>query len=123
MPEFGPMRMIDIMPVHVREWVTGQKAQGVSPATMAKNKVILSAIFTTALNDQVTVLHPCKGVKTRPVPLKPRTIITPEQFAELYRVLPDAQSQLLVETAIESGLRWGELTELRVLDSSSLPGC
>jgi integrase len=31
-------------------------------------------------------------------------------------VLPDAQSRLLVETAIESGLRWGELTELRVLD-------
>jgi integrase len=116
MPDFGPMRMIDIMPVHVREWVTGQKARGVSPATIAKNKVILSAIFTTALNDQMTVLHPCKGVKTPPVPVKPRTIITPEQFAELYRVLPDAQSRLLVETAIESGLRWGELTELRVLD-------
>jgi integrase len=27
-----------------------------------------------------------------------------------------AQSRLLVETAIESGLRWGELTELRVCD-------
>ena len=68
MPDFGSMRMIDIMPVHVREWVTGLKAQGVSPATIAKNKVILSAIFTTALNDQVTLLHPCKGVKTPPVP-------------------------------------------------------
>ncbi len=75
MPDFGPMRMIDIMPVHVRERVTGQKTQGVSPATIAKNKVILSAIFTTALNDQVTVLHPCKGVKIPPVPVKPRTII------------------------------------------------
>jgi integrase len=30
--------------------------------------------------------------------------------------LPDAQSKLLVETAVESGLRWGELTELRVRD-------
>jgi integrase len=74
------------------------------------------AIFTTATNDQVTVLHPCKGVKTPPAPLKLRTIITPEQFAELYRVLPDAQSRLIVETATESGLRWGELTELRVCD-------
>jgi integrase len=30
--------------------------------------------------------------------------------------LPDADAQLLVETAIESGLRWGELAELRVRD-------
>jgi hypothetical protein len=28
MPEFGPMRMIDVLPEHVREWVTGQKARG-----------------------------------------------------------------------------------------------
>lgn len=30
--------------------------------------------------------------------------------------LPDAEARLLVETAIESGLRWGELSELRVGD-------
>jgi integrase len=116
MPEFGTMRMMDILPMHVREWVTGQKNLGLSPATIAGNKVILSAIFTTALNDQVTVLHPCKGVKIPPVPVKPRTIITPEQFAEVYAAIPDAQFQLLVETAIETGLRWGELTELRGRD-------
>jgi hypothetical protein len=63
----------------------------------------------------VTVLHPRKSFKTPPVPVKSRTIITPERFAKLYPVLPDVQSQL-VEMAIESGLRWGELTELRVLD-------
>jgi integrase len=116
MPEFGPMRMIDIMPEHVRQWVTGLKAAEVGAATIAANKVILSAIFTTALNDQVTFLHPCKGVKTPPVPIRPRTIIAPAQFGELYETLPDADCRLLVETAIESGLRWGELTELRVRD-------
>jgi len=115
MPEFGAMRMIDIMPEHVREWLTRLKAAKVSPANIAANKVILSAIFTTALNDQVTFLHPCKGVKTPPVPVKPRTIITPEQFATLYDALPEA-FRLLVETDIETGLRWGELTELRVRD-------
>jgi hypothetical protein len=25
---------------------------------------VLSAIFTTVLNDQITFLHPCMGVKT-----------------------------------------------------------
>src|SRR5258708_29636865 len=28
----------------------------------------------------------------------------------------DADTQLLIETAIESGMRWGELTEVRVRD-------
>jgi integrase len=56
------------------------------------------------------------GVKIPTVPATPRTIITPEQFDAIYGALPDADAQLLVETAIESGLRWGELTELRVSD-------
>ncbi|WP_062357611.1 phage integrase N-terminal SAM-like domain-containing protein [Herbidospora yilanensis] len=51
-PEFGTMRMIDILPEHVRAWVARMKKNGVSPATIKYAKVLLSAIFTTALNDQ-----------------------------------------------------------------------
>jgi hypothetical protein len=59
----------EIMASHVREWVTDLQAKGVSPATIQKVRFILSAIFTTALND-VTYLHPCKGVRTPTVPKK-----------------------------------------------------
>lgn len=116
MPEFGGMRMMDILPEHVRSWIRRMKKDGVSAATIRYNKVVLSAIFTTALNDQVAYIHPCKGVRSPTVPEKPLEIITPEQFDDLYRRLPDADSKLLVETAIETGLRWGELAELRVRD-------
>ena len=34
----------------------------------------------------------------------------------VYECLPDAQCRLLAETAVESGLRWGELPELLVRD-------
>ncbi len=61
MPTFGPMRMIDVLPSHVREWVADLSAAGVTPATIRHNKIVLGAIFTTALNDQVTLLHPCRG--------------------------------------------------------------
>lgn len=113
---FGRMRMAEILPAHVREWVTDLQARGLSPTTIRLNKSILSAIFTTALHDQVTVLHPCKGVKTPTVPSKPLRIVTPDEFDTLYSHLPDDMSRLLVETGIDSGLRWGELTELRVKD-------
>lgn len=87
-----------------------------TPAALRLNKTILSSIFTTALNDQVTMLHPCKGVRTPPVASKPLRIVTPEDFDTFYGHLPDQTSQLLAETAIESGMRWGELAELRPRD-------
>jgi integrase len=115
LPWFGPMRMNEIMPSHVREWISRLQAEGVTPVTIKKLKFVLSAVFTTALGD-VILVHPCKGVKTPTVPRKPLQIITPEQFDAIYEALPDADSQLLIETDVESGLRWGELTELRVRD-------
>jgi integrase len=116
LPWFGPMRMNQIMPADVREWVTHLTNSGVRPPTIRALKCILSAIFTTALNDQLTFLHPCKGVKSPTVPPVLLTIVTPEQFDALYQALPSVGAQLLVETAIESGLRWGELAELRPHD-------
>jgi integrase len=116
MPEFGSVRMIDILPAQVRSWVTRLSDDGVSPSTIAASKTILSAIFTTALNDQVVFLHPCRGVKTPPVAKKPRVIVTPEQFETIYEAIGSNQDRLLVETAIETGLRWGELVELHPAD-------
>ncbi|MGH3696685.1 MAG: tyrosine-type recombinase/integrase [Pseudonocardiaceae bacterium] len=116
LPTFGRMRMIDVLPEHVREWVATLQASGVTPVTIKSIKIVLSAVFTTAFNDQVTFIHPCKGVKSPTVARKPTVIITPEQFNVVYQALPDVAAQLLVETDIESGLRWGELTELRIKD-------
>jgi integrase len=120
LPEFGPMRMIDILPEHVREWITKMQAKGASAWTIQYCKYsILNSIFTTAvLEDRVITFHPSRGVRTPTAPSTPRQIITPEQFDAIYQALSDADVQLLVETAVESGLRWGELTELRVRDLS-----
>ena len=66
--------------------------------------------------------HPSHRVATDPVPRKPRRILTAPQFDALYAALPDSDAQLLVETAIETGLRWGELTELRAADTDAAAG-
>ena len=114
---FGPMKMRDIGSEQVREWITALKARGVTPRRIEYCKTsVLNAIFTTAIEDGVIMMHPSHHVPTDPVPEKPRTIITPQQFDVLYHALPCPDARLLVETDIESGLRWGELTELRVKD-------
>jgi integrase len=117
LPELGPRRMAEILPEHIREWITRLQREGASAWTIQYCKSsVLSSVFTTALNDQVTYIHPCRGVRIPTVPATVRTIVTPEQFDEIYDALPDADTRLLVETAIESGLRWGELAELRPKD-------
>jgi integrase len=93
-----------------------------SPAGIRHNKIILSAIFTTALNDFMIVLHPCRGVKAPTVPVKEYRIPTPEEFELLQSTLPSPVARLLVEVAIGSGLRWGELIELRPRDLHWLSG-
>ena len=90
MPWFGPMRMNQIMPADVREWVTHLTKAGIRPSNLRTLKSILSAVFTTALNDQVTFLHPCKGVRTPTVPPVQLTVVTSEQFDALYQALPAA---------------------------------
>ena len=52
-------------------------------------------------------------MKTTPVPVKGYRILTPEEFDRLHAALPSPAARLLVET----GLRWGELTELRLRDA------
>jgi integrase len=115
LPWFGSMRMIEVMPSDVREWITHLQNEKASAHVIRYCKTILSAIFTTALND-VVHLHPVRGVKSPPIAKKPRSIVTPEQFDNLYSALPSETMKLLAETDIESGLRWGELTELRPRD-------
>lgn len=116
LPTFAEFRMVDILPADVREWVAKLQVGGVNPPTIRYAMTVLSAIFTTALNDQITFLHPCMGVKTPTVATKRRRIITPDQFGALYDAIPTRELQLLVETDVETGLRWGELIELRKKD-------
>jgi len=61
LPWFGPMRMNEIMPAHVREWVTGLQAKGVSPASIQKGAV-----------HPERDLHRCTGRRDLPAPLQGR---------------------------------------------------
>jgi len=117
LPELGSLRIGDVLPLDLREWIKRlQETPGVNPPTIVKCKLIVDAIFTTAVNDQIVPFHPGKGVKTPPVATRPRRIIAAPDYERIHDALPDDLLRLLVETDVESGLRWGELTELRMKD-------
>lgn len=110
------MRMNEILPDHVRDFLRRLQTDGASAHTLARCKTVLSAIFTTALNDQVIYFHPCTGVKVPSAPKRPLRILPPTEFNAIIESLSSETWKLLVELALESGVRWGELTELRPCD-------
>jgi site-specific recombinase XerD len=116
---FGDLPMIDIYTTDVKEWLTGLKRVGVQTTTRKRLKQLLSSILSSAVDDKYMAENPCLLVRTDPVAQKPLKIITPDQYDIFYDALPNGMSQLLVETAVETGGRWGELTEFRVKDWDS----
>ena len=116
LPEFGGYHLNAILPGTVRAWTIRLEEEGVKASTIKNCLSIMSAIFTTALNDRLVALHACKGVKPPKITSKARRIITPEQFDTIHEQVGTPELRLLVETDVETGLRWGELTELRKHD-------
>jgi integrase len=116
MDGFGSMRMNEILPAHVRQYIAQLHDDGTTPHTLARCKTVLSAIFTTALNDRIVYLHPCAGVATPTIPPRPPRILTPSEFTAIVDAMQAQRWQLLTELTIETGLRWGEVAELRASD-------
>ena len=73
---------------------------------------MLASVFERALVDRVVTFNPCAHTELpKRVKKKSRTL-TPEEYDAILAALP-AQHRLMVETAINTGLRWGELIALK----------
>lgn len=100
--------------VHKKDqsWVTKALADGLSARSVMKYHVVLHGIFQRAVRDRVIAYNPCSDTDLPKVVAKKQRIITPEEFDRLLAEIP-ARHRVLVLTAIETGLRWDELTALR----------
>jgi len=115
LPRFGKMRMRRIVASEVQAWVNDATASGLSARSVVKYHTFLHAIFERAVIDQVINVNPCRHTLLPKVTKKPKLSVTPEQFEKLLAEIP-AEYRLMVLTAIETGVRWGELAALRPAD-------
>jgi integrase len=69
-------------------------------------------VFKRAVRDRVIAYNPCSETELPKVVLPKRHILAPEEFDRLLTEIPQ-RYKALVLTAIETGLRWGELAALR----------
>jgi integrase len=111
-----------------RDWINARRRAGASPKTISNYHGLLAAIFKDAVRKGLIAANPCEGVR---LPAKhaaahtggddgsddegDKVFLTEAEFALLTGAAhPDAQDLLVV--AVGTGLRWGELTALRVAD-------
>ena len=101
-----------ILPSEVQRWVTTATENGLSARSVGKYHSMLQSVFERALVDRVVTFNPCAHTELpKKVKKKTRTL-TPAEYDAILGALP-AQHRLMVETSINTGLRWGELIALK----------
>jgi len=111
-PFFGKRPIAKITPSVVQDWVTEAVAGGLKPRSIRKYHTMLHSIFKRAIRDQLIIVNPCEQTELPKVIAKKTRTLTPEEFDALIDAIPE-RHRLMVETAIETGMRWGELIALK----------
>ena len=95
-----------ILPSEIQRWVTSATENGLAAASVRKYHTMLHSIFERAHRDRVVTFNPCAHTELPKVVKKKTRTLTPAEYIAILNSLPD-QHRLLVETAINTGLRWG----------------
>jgi len=111
-PFFGSKRLHQITPSLVQDWVTQAATGGLAARSIRKYHTMLHSIFARAVRDKLIVANPCSHTELPKVVTTQKRTLTPDEFDVLITAIPD-RYRLMVETAIETGMRWGELVALK----------
>lgn len=112
LPYFGEMRIAKILPSDIQKWVAHALNGGLSANSVKKYHVVLHSIFKRAVRDRLIAFNPCEGTELPKSMTPRRQTLTPEDYRRLRDAMPE-EHRLLVETAMFTGGRWGEVIALR----------
>lgn len=116
----GGMRLVDVQPMNVREWLTS-RSMVLSPSSVHRVQTFLSSVFDDARINHLVTWSPADGVKAKSVPKKRWTVVTDDEIEALIEAMPERYTALIRVLAI-AGLRIGEALALRVEDVDSSAG-
>jgi integrase len=116
LPTFGETQLCEITFEDVARWVTGQREKGVAASTIRTRKAQLSGMLTLAVRLGYVGFNAALMVQTPKE--KPRRIKAANgaDISTLMENMPGPIAKMLVHLAVQSGCRWGELSELRGRD-------
>jgi len=117
LPRFGatPLRQID--GAAVGAWMNAQIKAGLSPRTRIATRSTLGSILQFAVDNGWLAHNPVHATRApkRTTLDRRRPVLRPDQWPALRREFNDygPETQLLLDLTIDTGLRFGEITDLR----------
>ncbi len=113
-PKLGKIAVRDITPVAIRSWYSGLGND--NPRRNSQVYGLLHSILATAVHDELLKSNPCQitGAMSSRRKREP-VILTPAEIAALADAI-QPRLKCLVLLAAWTGLRWGEISELRRKD-------
>ena len=97
--------------VEIQRWVTTATENGLS-RQRPEIPHHLHSVFERAQRDRVVTFNPCAHTELPKVIKNKTRTLTPDEYVAILTCLPE-QHRLMVDTAINAGLRWGELIALK----------
>jgi integrase len=103
-----------------RDWIVARRRAGASPKTIANYHGLLSAVMASAVEKDLIRRNPCSGVRLPAIEDDidnddEKIFLTEDEFGLLHRSI-HADDQDFLTVAVGTGLRWGELTAVKVKD-------
>jgi integrase len=111
-PVIGRMALAKIRPLDVRR-VVEQMSRSLAPATVRTNYGVLRAILNAAVESEVIVASPCRGVKLPARIPSDKRFLSVEELFGLANTMPDEYRPMVLLAGF-LGLRWSEIAGLRV---------
>lgn len=112
LPELGRRPLAAITPLDVRRLVEDM-AQRLAPATVRTNYGVLKTVFSAAVEADVIVRSPCRGVKLPAARPRERSTLTADDLHRLAAAVPPPYRPVVYVAGV-LGLRWSEVAGLRV---------
>jgi integrase len=111
-PSIGRLDLVDLTPARVRRWRRDLLDAGTGSPSVAKAYRLLRAVMNTAVDDELIRRNPCRIKGADKDASSERPVATIEQ---VYAIADAGRPwcRALVLLAAFTGLRWGELVELR----------
>jgi integrase len=112
LPVLGDLRMIDITPLHVEDFVQRKIADGLAPKTVRNHLMVLRGVFSVAVEQDVIQRSPVRRSHTPESQKKEKPVWSPEQVHKIIQSAPPQYRPLFALVAL-TGVRVGELLALQ----------
>jgi integrase len=114
-PVLGRLPIDAVSAAAIAAWINGQTAAGAAAKSIKNRHGFLSAMFQSAVDDELITKNPCARSKLPESEELEMVFLSADEFTTLLAYIP-VKYQPFVLLLAATGLRWGEATALRAGD-------